>query len=105
MIQFADKTNDLIFECGCGLSTLLLAVIAKKKNIKMISFEHIPEWGYRVQNELRKYNLINNELYIRPLLNYGDFDWYDIENINIDNIGLCIAMLLLEIHWVEEKGF
>jgi hypothetical protein len=57
----------------------------------MVSFEHLPNWADRVQKELEKYKLTNNEIYIQPLINYGDFNWYEINNTFISEIGLCIC--------------
>lgn len=93
LIHYANYTNKLILECGSGLSTLLLGPIAKKRNIRMISFEHCNEWANKVQRELNKYKLINNEILIRSLVNYGDFDWYDTNNLDmhIPDIGLCVC--------------
>lgn len=91
MIKFATETNGLILECGSGLSTLLIGVIAKNRKIGMVSFEHIPAWAGKVKKELDKYGLTHNEIYVRPLINYGDFDWYDIDNIDIPEIRLCIC--------------
>lgn len=90
MILYANNAQKLIFECGCGLSTLILGVIAKERNIKMISVEHIPFWAERVKNEIVKYNLSNNEIIVSNLINYGDFEWYERVNID-DKIDLVIC--------------
>ncbi len=89
-----DKTLEsegLIFECGSGLSTILLGIIAKKQNRKMISFEHIDFWAQRIQNELDKNHITNNIIYTRGLKDYGDFAWYDIDDFKCEKIGLCIC--------------
>ena len=91
MLQHALQTSGDIVECGSGLSTLMVGVIAKKRNIQMSSFEHFPFWAHRVQKEIDLYNLSLNKLYITPLKSYGSFDWYDISNVEIANIGLCIC--------------
>jgi predicted O-methyltransferase YrrM len=91
MIKYARINHKLIFECGSGLSTLLLGVIAQKRNIKMVSFEHLPEWADKVKKELHKYKITSNEIYIQPLKNYGNFEWYETSNTNTGEIGLCIC--------------
>ena len=51
LIYYANYANKLIFECGSGLSTLIVGVIAKKNGTKMISIEHNPKWARKLQNE------------------------------------------------------
>lgn len=89
-IESLNDSKGLIFECGSGLSTILLGIIAKKQNRKMISFEHIDFWASKIQKELDRNNL-ENIIYKRKLKNYGDYEWYNIENIEIDTIGCCIC--------------
>lgn len=90
-IEYGLSTKGTIFECGSGLSTLVLGVIAKSKNRKMISLEHIEFWAQKIQSKLDENQLSNNILYFRELKNYGDFDWYNIDNIDISKIDLCIC--------------
>jgi hypothetical protein len=68
-----------------------VGVIAKKRKISLFSFEHFPMWAQRVQQEIDCHRLTSNKLYLTPLKNYGSFDWYDIDNIDLDNIGLCVC--------------
>jgi len=92
LIKYSKKTDGLILECGSGLSTLLIAPIAKMKGIQMISLEHNEFWANRVKNQLDKYNLRNSKIYLRPLIQYENFDWYDVANDNdIKDIALCIC--------------
>lgn len=83
-------TDGLIFECGSGLSTVLIGIIAQKQGRKMVSFEHIPFWAERVQTELDRFHL-KNQLIVRPLKDYGDFAWYDNSGLSFDSIGMCIC--------------
>jgi len=85
------KSEGLIFECGSGLSTILLGLIAKKQNRKMISFEHIDFWAKRIQKELDKNQMDNNIIYSRELKDYGSYAWYNIDGIKCETIGLCIC--------------
>jgi len=89
-VNFGLSTEGTIVECGSGLSTLVLGVIAKHKNRKMISFEHIDFWAQKIQLIMDE-NQLNNILYVRKLKKYGDFEWYDIDNLEIPTIGLCIC--------------
>jgi hypothetical protein len=57
----------------------------------MISFEHSSVWAKKVQKKLDKSELAENTIYLRPLISYGDYYWYDINNVQIMNIALCIC--------------
>lgn len=85
------NSEGLIFECGSGLSTLLIGTIAKKQNRQMISFEHIGLWADRIQKELKKNQLDTNTIYHRELKDYGAYAWYNIDNFACDKIGMCIC--------------
>ena len=90
-IEKTMKSEGMIFECGSGLSTILLGVIAKKQNRKMVSFEHIDFWAQRIQKELDKNQMTNNIIYNRPLKDYGQYAWYDIDGFECEKIGLCVC--------------
>ncbi|NHM06449.1 hypothetical protein G4D82_04385 [Flavobacterium sp. CYK-4] len=85
------KSEGLIFECGSGLSTILLGIIAQKQGRKMVSFEHIDFWAARIQKELDKNQMTANTIYTRGLKDYGAFAWYDIDGFQCEPIGLCIC--------------
>lgn len=70
------KSDAPILECGSGLSTLLLGVIAQKNKNQVWTLEHHPEWAERVKTFLRKFEIDSVELCVAPLRNYGEFDWY-----------------------------
>lgn len=90
-IKYTLSTKGNIIECGSGLSTLVIGYIAKVQNRKMISFEHIDVWAKRVQENIDNFQLDNNTIYVRQLKNYGDFDWYDIANIDFSTYDLVIC--------------
>jgi hypothetical protein len=66
-----------ILECGSGLTTILVGVIAKKRDNTLWSLEHLPEWGERVTRQIREYGLDSVHLSVRPLKDYPEFTWYD----------------------------
>lgn len=65
-----------ILECGTGLSTLLVGIVAQDRGLSMWSLEHLPEWGGRVQQALEQHRVESVQVCVRPLRSYGDFDWY-----------------------------
>ncbi len=65
-----------ILECGSGLSTLLIAAIAKRQGLSYWAFEHQPIWANKVRGYLNEYEL-NSVIHSNPLKDYGDFCWYE----------------------------
>jgi hypothetical protein len=66
-----------ILECGTGLSTILVGVIAQKHNNAMWSLEHRQEWGERVDTYLKKYRIDSVRIFVGPLKHYANYSWYD----------------------------
>ena len=65
-------------ECGSGLSTLVVGVIAKQRGRRHWALEHSPEWAMRVQRFLKKLALDSAVvLSVKPLKDYGGYVWYD----------------------------
>jgi len=72
------ETQGTILECGCGLSTVLLALIARHKGQRVVSFEHIEDYAIAIRSTLRRFDLANVEILVSPLVAYPDYDWYEI---------------------------
>lgn len=77
-IDHALTARGPILECGSGLSTLLLAAVAKKRGQPYWALEHTSKWASKVQVTLAKYKLDSVVLCAKPLKDYGDFCWYDV---------------------------
>ena len=91
-VEYAYKTNGSILECGSGLSTIIVGVIAKKRGIQLTSFEHYKEWGDKVAAVTQKLGLDNVTINVKPLKDYGDYCWYDVAAVKIPaNVGLVIC--------------
>jgi len=76
-LNHAIKSNGPILECGSGLSTILIGVIATKRGIEHWALEHNREWAEKVRNNINKYKLKSVFLHECPLKDYGSFCWYD----------------------------
>lgn len=76
-VAHASTTSGPILECGSGLSTILVGVMAKRRGLRHWALEHAPEWAKRVQRCLRRYKLDSVVLSSEPLRDYGTFRWYD----------------------------
>jgi hypothetical protein len=64
-------------ECGSGLSTLLLGVVAERRGFEHWALEHQPVWSARVEKEAVRHGLHRIRLCTVPLRQHGRFAWYD----------------------------
>lgn len=76
-ISHASSASGAILECGAGLSSIVLAAVAKQHCITHWVLEHKPEWANKVQGYLNEYGL-TSIIQTNPLKDYGDFCWYDV---------------------------
>lgn len=67
-----------ILECGSGLTTILIGIIADKYNRQIWAYEHMPQWCKRVRHYLNKYKISSVTLEERQLKDFGKYTWYDI---------------------------
>lgn len=72
--------NTSILECGTGLSTILLGLIAKQTGCRVLALEHSEAWYELVCRQLSKFGLPSSIVKFAPLKSYGDFDWYDSQS-------------------------
>ena len=75
--QHALTTPGPILECGSGLTTLILALLAGQRGVDVWTFEHFPDWHQRVSETLTRHKLPHTNNVLAPLKDYGDFSWYD----------------------------
>ncbi len=66
-----------ILECGSGLTTMLLGLLAGRRGIETWSLEHIPQWHARVTATLERYRIPKVRVCLAPLRDYEGFSWYD----------------------------
>lgn len=76
-----------VLECGTGLSTLVLASLARSVGASITSLEHDPVWFELVKKELRRFGLETNVI-LAPLRSYGSFEWYDVEPSALSDFSL-----------------
>jgi len=70
-------TRGPILECGSGVTTLLLGVLAVPRGVEVWTLEHSPEWYARVKRALRRCCVEGVKLCLAPLREYAGFWWYD----------------------------
>jgi hypothetical protein len=84
LAEHATKTDGPILECGSGLSTLLLGIVAGKRGIPIWSLEHHEGWQQRMTEIVAQYRLQTVNVVHAPLRDYGEFEWYDISAFPAD---------------------
>jgi len=78
MIRCASQVRGPILDCGSGLSTLLLGLVAERSGATVWSLEHHAFWAERIVASLSRHNLHRVHVCHAPLRSFGDFDWYDV---------------------------
>jgi hypothetical protein len=71
------RTEGPVLECGSGLSTIVLAIIAGQMGREVWTLEHDSHWSGLVGRALAERRIGNVHLCLKPLKNYGDFSWYE----------------------------
>lgn len=83
LLEIMQRENLVILECGSGLTTLLLGIVADRQQHRIIACEHLHDWQHRMADILTKEGIKNAEVLWCPLIDYGVFDWYDTTKINL----------------------
>lgn len=76
-IEHALATRGPTLECGSGLSTLLLGVVAQRCGYQHWALEHMPDWMDRVAGSAAHLGIGAVRLCLAPLRSYAGFTWYD----------------------------
>ncbi|HYH86749.1 MAG TPA: hypothetical protein VEX60_14955 [Pyrinomonadaceae bacterium] len=73
----AVETDGPILECGSGLTTILVGLLAGRRGVVTWSLEHMPVWHARVRERVKRYGIRGVHVCLSPLREYGGFSWYD----------------------------
>jgi hypothetical protein len=76
LAKAAIATERPILECGCGLTTLLLGVLAGARGVEVWSLEENEAWHSLVSSRLARPRVGAVKLCLAPLRDYGGFRWY-----------------------------
>jgi hypothetical protein len=85
--DWASRVHGPILECGSGLTTLLLGIIACER---VTTLEHMPDWKEHVQQAALERSIPVNVL-TAPLVDYGGFHWYSLPRSLPKDIELVIC--------------
>lgn len=81
--KMAARTEGPILECGSGLTTVILGLLAGRRGVPTWSLEHHPEWQARVAATLHQYNIPGVNVCLAPLRDYGEFSWYELPSTGL----------------------
>ncbi|HXG02512.1 MAG TPA: hypothetical protein VNO23_03730 [Candidatus Binatia bacterium] len=76
--EHARRTRGPVLECGSGLTTLVLAALAGRRGVPVLSLEHLEEWRRGVAAALASLNAPASRVLLAPLRDYGSFAWYAV---------------------------
>jgi len=82
--EAAAAADGPILECGSGLSTVVVGVVAARTGKPFITLEHSTWWSRHVRWSLKLSGVSAIDYRVRPLRLYGDFDWYDPGSVPAD---------------------
>src|SRR5829696_4227316 len=66
-----------ILECGSGLTTIILGVLAGRRGFGTWSLENHPGWKEKVVATIDHYGIPAVQVNLCPLRSHSDFAWYD----------------------------
>lgn len=73
----ASTTAGPILECGTGLTTIILGLLAGRRGVEVWSLENSEEWHHRISSTLDHHGIKNVRISLAPLRDYEGFCWYD----------------------------
>jgi hypothetical protein len=88
--QAHSGTGDIL-ECGSGLSTLVLSVAARRTDRQLVTIEHEPRWADANRRRIQAAGAPLQPIRIRPLRDYGDYDWYDLNDDDLSSFSLVVC--------------
>ncbi|MCK4783655.1 MAG: hypothetical protein KAV87_07895 [Desulfobacteraceae bacterium] len=77
------KATGTVLECGSGVSTIIMGILAARHGTKVVSFEQDETYYGAIQHDLRILRIASVQVYHTPLCNYGSYDWYDIRSLDL----------------------
>lgn len=75
VVANAMTTKGPILECGSGLSTVILRLIAERRHLDVWSLEEDSEYASQVAARMARLHAASRIVH-SPLTGYGEYDWY-----------------------------
>ena len=70
-----------ILECGSGLTTIVAAVVAEKRDLTVWTLEQDRDWAGYVERAVARNGIRNAKISYAPLHEYDGHVWYDISGL------------------------
>ena len=90
-IEDALRCEGAILECGSGLTTLVVGIIAEQRGLPFVSLEQSPDWCERTNSVAAALRISGCCIKYSPLRNYGDFCWYEFDQTSQQLFSLVIC--------------
>lgn len=73
----ATTTTGPILECGTGMTTIILGLLAGRRGVEIWSLENSSEWHHKISGTLKHHGINDVRICLAPLRDYGGYSWYD----------------------------
>lgn len=90
LVISAGSGSRSVLECGSGLTTLLLSLLAEKAPFVHVALEDSPRWAAATRRELARLRL-SADVRTAPLQDFGTFDWYDVSALGDNTFDLVVC--------------
>jgi predicted O-methyltransferase YrrM len=74
----ATTTTGPILECGTGMTTIILGLLAGRRGVEIWSLENSSAWHHKISGTLEHYGIKDVRISLAPLRDYERFSWYDL---------------------------
>jgi hypothetical protein len=78
-IEDALRCHGAILECGSGLTTLAIGIIAEQRGLPFVSLEHSADWYERTNSVAAALSIRGVCIKYSPLRRYGNYCWYEFD--------------------------
>ncbi len=77
----AARAEGPILECGSGLTTIVLGLLAGRRGVPVHTLEQMPDWFAQISAVLQRHRIPGVQLHLTPLIEYGSFEWYELPQV------------------------
>ena len=79
IVETAHATKGPILECGSGLTTVIMGLLTKDRNVSIVALEHHDGWRQRVCAAVDTLGFDHVTILRAPLKDFGEYDWYHFD--------------------------
>jgi hypothetical protein len=90
-IEGALHCDGAILECGSGLTTLVVGLIAEQRGLAFVSLEQSPDWCKRTNSVAAALNIQGVCVKYSPLRDHESYCWYEFDEFSHQRFSLVIC--------------